>query len=708
MRMTIRLRRGFTLLLIGMALSACNGPTVRPEGAADPLLQAPGEAPSQPGHIPSAPLDPATEIPLRRTEVVRGTGRFLRPPGNAQPPGATAEEVALDFESAELRQVIKSILGDLLSVRYTVDEAVKGRVTLHTSAPVSREALIPILETLLRMNGAALVEREGLYRVVPEATAVSGGGPPRMQALPGHGYQLLVVPLGFVAAGEMQKVLEPLKPARGFILPDTRRNLLLIAGSEAELVQLGELVRLFDVDQLAGMSFGLFPLHAVDPGTIIRELNALFGGDEGPAQLLRLVPVERLGAVLAVSPQAAYIDQARQWIERLDRADTVGEPALHIYPVQNGRAAHLAELLGRLFGLGATPGGSGSGPRSPSPLRGAEGAEAMPVAAVMPRRTNGFGEVTIVADEQNNALLVRATPADYERLQSAIERLDALPMQVLVEATIVEVQLTGDLSYGLEWFFRNRVDDYSGQGRLLSRTPGFDPSFTYSVVDSAGRIRALLELLAADSRMNVLSSPSLMVLDNHTASIRVGDQVPVRTSETTSLGTSGDAPVITSTIEFRDTGVLLTVSPRVNAGGVVVLDVSQEVSDVSSTTTSGIDSPTILQRQVNTTVAVDSGETVVLGGLIRENHRNASSGFPLLRDIPGVGLLFGAQTLSKDRTELIVLITPTAVTGRDQARAATRELRRRMRGIDWDDFNDGLGVRRAPPPGPPAEAADER
>jgi len=300
--------------------------------------------------------------------------------------------------------------------------------------------------------------------------------------------------------------------------------------------------------------------------------------------------------------------------------------------------------------------------------------------------TSGAGDVSgnvkIIADSENNALLIMASRSEYEKVRSAIRRLDVMPLQVLVEATILEVTLTDDLSYGLQWFFKNGIgDSKSGIGELFPLP--VDPSFSYTVKDSSANIRAVLNLLAADSRLNIISSPSLMVLDNRTATIKVGDQVPIRTSETTSLATSGTDPLVTSTIQYRDTGVLLEVTPRVNPGGMVVLEITQDVNDVDQTTTSDIDSPTIIQRRIMTSVAVQSGETVVLGGLIRDNKSQSEAGIPGLRSVPGVGRLFSSKTTTSTRTELLVLITPTAISNVEEAKKSTEEMKRKLDGIDF-------------------------
>jgi general secretion pathway protein D len=302
------------------------------------------------------------------------------------------------------------------------------------------------------------------------------------------------------------------------------------------------------------------------------------------------------------------------------------------------------------------------------------------------------GEVSIIADAENNALLIMSSTADYDNVYKAIQKLDVLPLQVLVEATIVEVTLKDELRYGLQWFFKNHLDSNTrGIGTIgdspIPTAADLFGNASYEVI-SGSSTRALLNVLANDSRLKVISSPTLMVLDNHTAEIKVGDQVPIQTSATTN--TSGTVTTddrigvnVTSTIQYRDTGVLLKVTPRVNAGGMVVLDITQEVNDVNPDPSfAGINSPTITQRQINTSVAVQSGETLVLGGLIKENNDSGGEGVPYLRHVPVLGWAFGSRGKSTQRTELVVMITPTAVTDTADAREVTREYRNKLRGLD--------------------------
>ena len=637
----------------------------------------------------------ATQPPaLPSYELYQGDGRFMSLEPMKQKKAAESEEgeITLNFQEAEIAEVVKTILGDILQQNYSIDERVRGNAFIQTSEPIPRKALIPILEHLLQINGAALIRVNDFYEVVPADSVPASMLSISSKLTADKGYQVLIVPLRYIAAKEMVKILEPIKPRQGLIEADERRNLLTLAGTQEELINLNQTIKVFDVDQLMGMSVGLFRLKSVEPNILVDELEAIFGDSaEGPlAGVVSYLPIERLNALLVMTSQKKYLKDARKWIERLDRAETSSGLGMYVYYVQNGKAENLADMLTQLFdsqrrsslSRDETPDRAGVVETSPNETEQLDSQPAPRQSEDSPADLN-VGDVSIIADEENNALLILASPGDYEKVLGALNKLDVLPLQVLVEATIVEVSLEDELRFGLQWFFKNSIGNRTGRGTLGSSLNGsditapFSPSASYEVFDAVST-RLLLTALAKDSKVNVISSPSLMVLDNHTASIRVGDQVPVRTSETTNTSSESN---VTSTIQFKDTGVLLEVTPRVNAGGMVVLDISQEVNDVAETATSEIDSPTITQRKIDTSVAVQSGETLVLGGLIKENNENSNEGVPGARHIPIFGWLFSSDRKSKKRTELVVLITPTAVTDRAEARDVTKEYQNKLRGM---------------------------
>ncbi|MDP5293444.1 type II secretion system secretin GspD [Oceanimonas sp. CHS3-5] len=680
--------------LICTLLVACTTPTGertaldkpwgkdRVSSSYDPVKLPSGERPAD--RLPASLTPAPAATPATRAEIYRGSGNFMRL-GQAEQTAAPAPgDVTLNFQGSDIAEVVKTILGDILQLNYSLDERVRGQVYLQTNRPIRQDDLLPTLESLLQTHGAALVHSNGLFNVVPAGEVPPSALNPRLTPTAERGYQMLILPLRYIGAQEMEKILEPVKPRQGAMMVDPRRNLITLVGTRDELTNIRDTVNLFDVDQLRGMSVGLFRLQASSADVIASELQAIFGDEaEGPlAGMVRYLPIERLNALLVITPQERYLTDARVWIQRLDRAENPRGLNMYVYHVQNGKADHLAELLNQLFDSQRR---NSAGSPLPAAASSSEEGSPVQIATGINAANLDVGEVSVIADTERNALVVMAASADYEKVEQAIKRLDQLPLQVLVEATIVEVSLEDELRYGLQWYFKNSLGGgrtgVGAVGSLPIPSPfdgGLDVSASYEVFNAAGT-RALLQALASDSKVNVISSPSLMVLDNQKALIRVGDQVPIRTSETTNL--NSDVGNVTSTIQYRDTGVLLEVTPRVNAGGMVVLELVQEVNDVAATTSSNIQSPTITQRKIDTRVAVQSGETLVLGGLIRENTTRDSQGVPGLRHVPVLGWLFGSSGTNTRRTELVVLITPTAVANAIDARAVTQEYRSKLQQV---------------------------
>jgi len=653
-------------------------------------------------------------------QVIPGSGVFVKPAAVAAPP-AGPQDIVLNFEGADLREVVRVVMGDMLNENYTIDPKINGTVTIHTSQPIGRAAVMPILETVLRMNGAAMVKEGGAYKIGPLNSALRGATTPQVGALQ-PGYSVQVVPLQYIAAREMSKILEPLLPEGSILRVDETRNLLMLAGAESEMRHALETVSVFDLDWLAGMSVGLFTLKSVDVKSILPELELLFSEkSKSPfAGMLRIIPIERMNAVFVVSPRPQYLEQAKVWVERLDRNGGRSGTRLYVYPVQNGNAEKIAALLSQVMGGKSTGGssaatvapglssvtlqstntGSGTGGLSgasstgsgAAPLSNASSVNTQSVVASGNGEALGLGagsNIKVIADRDNNALLILANGAEYEKIEEAIKKLDVVPRQVLVEVTIAEVTLTGALSYGLEWFF-NSNNNLSGMlfnsnsnTRALPTDPTgtVTPKLPFSAVwrTSGGNISAVLIALASNTKVNVISSPHIMVTDNQVAKINVGSSVPVQGQSTYTGSTT--TPVVTSVV-YVDTGVVLSVRPHINSGGLVTLEISQEVSDVQDgVTTTGLNSPTINKRTAQTTVAVQSGDTMVLGGLIKDDKNAGSSGMPLLSDIPVLGALFGSKSDATTRRELIITITPRVVNDTTQAREVTAEFRKKLTGM---------------------------
>jgi general secretion pathway protein D len=680
-------------------------------GCATPRLQAP--EPLRSGLTAQAAFDDFAETgaiqgddPLPREEAVveAGSGRFLneRAAGRVPPGPPSDGEVVFNFEGESLQAVIKAILGDLLQQNYVIAPGVGGSVTFSTARPVKADQAMSILEMLLAWNNATLVWGDGRYTVLPVASAIPGNLTPRIGPPEGaRGYELRAVPLRYISPAEMEKILQPYVRPGAIVRVDNLRSMMILAGTARELSNYLQTIEVFDVDWLAGMSVAIYPVEAVEVSKLLPELEAVFGEGAGTpmAGLFRFMPIERLNAVLVITTQPRYLEEAEKWIRRLDRGGAASGARLYVYDVKNVKAADLASNLSEIFGTGSSRGSTGvrgggvapglepveirgiNDPREQRRQQREAAAEGQPTEPGVSRPGQGIAlgdteDVRISAVEESNSLLIRATPSQYEAVLAAIRRLDRVPLQVHIEAQILQVDLTDALQYGVQWFFSNLRPggaDAIARGARLGAA-----GITWNFVTSDAS--SILNTLDQVTRTEVLSAPSVVVLNNRQAAINVGVQIPVVSSFLDSgVGTGG--LVSRGMVQFRDTGVTLTVTPRVNPGGLVFMEIAQEDSTPGGDPDATGNVP-VNRRTINTEVAVQSGQTVLLGGLIKQTDAKGSSGAPGLSRIPILGGIFGSQNRRSDRQELLVLITPTVIASGDDAEALTDEYRRRFIGLE--------------------------
>lgn len=563
-------------------------------------------------------------------------------------------EFTLNLVNVPIEQAANAVLGEALRRTYTIDPNVSGSVTLQTTRPLSARALLETFQTVLEINGATLKASGGTVAIIPLAGASRRVSSVNDSA--GIGARVVAIPLEYIGTTEMIRLLDPISGENLRLQPIPNRNILLAAGPRDEINAAIEAVNVFDVDVLQGKSVGLFKLRAAEPEAVVKELETIFETSEGGSlqNVITFVPSQRLGAVLVITSRSNYLQRAERWIRDLDSAAGGTRRRPVVYNLQSRSAADLAPILSEM-------------------LQDVADADTENVENT-PR---------VVADDARNAIIVWGNDSEQEVFARLIQSLDTAPVQVLLEATIAEVSLNDELKFGLRWFFENgnfsgRFSDVSS-GNVGSSFPGL--SFLFQGSSSAVALNAL----SAVTNVQVVSSPSLMVVDNQQAKLQIGDEVPIATQQVRDTS-DPNAPVV-NTISFRDTGIILTVKPRVSSGGQVVLDIEQEVSSVSKTTTSGIDSPTISQRKIQTSVVVNDGQTIALGGLIEESSNRTNSRVPGAGDVPVVGALFRNRQDRIRRTELLVLITPKVVRNGRDALAATEELRRRIRSA-----NDVMGT----------------
>lgn len=628
--------------------------------------------------------------------------------------GTSERNIRLNLVDAPVVSAAKSVLGDILEVNYSIDPKVQGTVTVQTSKPMNKDEIVGLFENALSNIGAAIVSDGESFRIIPQTEVANAALPLQtgngISDVPGQGQY--IVPIRYVSAEDIREVIDPLIPEGMLVKVSTSRNALLLAGTARQVAAIKETISVFDVDWMKGMSFALVPLKSSRPDSIVDDLNQIFATKKGPLRgLVRFVPNKRLRSVLVISSRAKYIAEAQRWIKKLDVLAETSEEQLFVYHVQNRTATELAKVLqsvlrseGSLRVSTTTRGNtapraerqtaetqivdgeSSSGPETPTTGLGSNldennqdgGASdntLLSADQVLPQsEVDKPNSIRVVADDSNNSLLIFATSAEYKRIADVLQQVDEQPNQVLLEAVIAEVSLDDELKFGVRWLLggdkNNGTFSDLASGAVASTFPGF------SYFLKANDIGFTLNALASVTDVRILSSPSLMVVDNKKATLQVGDQVPIVTQQARSVDASG-APIVNS-VELKDTGVILNVTPRVNDSGRVILDVEQEVSSVVRTTTSGIDSPTIRQRKIKTSVVINDGEALALGGLIQERETNGKTKIPVLGDVPILGNAFRQKTNAIARTELIIFIRARVIRDMDEARRVTREFRHEL------------------------------
>ncbi len=581
-------------------------------------------------------------------------------------------DLTLSFQDADLSQVLRVILGDLLRTGYVLPPDLSGRVTLRTVRPLTRRQLQRTLDGLLAANGLQAVYEPSMVRVIRPVGSGSASGQPTPQ-VGGPGTAIDAIPLSHVSADRMAKLLTPVLGEGRLLVADPISGMVLVSGTRAEREAARDAVAVFDVDAMAGRPVAMVGLTEARAETVIEDLGQLFAGDREASRIgqVRFIPIRRMNAILAIAATDDALERARTWIKRLDRTRNADQSRLFVYFVRNSTADRLVETLRGAFGEAGLV-GSAAASDADEAANSDDGVASQTLAAS--QDTPRF-----MADEQANAILVWATRRNWELIEEVLTKLDITPLQVLIEGTVIEVQLKDALRFGVQYFIE--AGDFTG---LLSRGTALD-SVTPTVpglgltIGASGDSRVVIDALSELTDVRVVSSPQLLVLDGETAQLHVGDQVPIirRSSSTTAT----DDSRIVNEIEYRDTGVSLEVTPKVKASGVVTLEITQEVSDVSRTDTSDIDSPTISQRQIISTAAVESGSTVLLAGLIREATSQDDSGIPVLHRIPVVGSLFGSTDTDRERTELVLLLTPRVIDGRSEAEDVTKSILERYEGL---------------------------
>lgn len=634
-------------------------------------------APVEPGETPRV----ADEAAASGTE----TAPAPAPPVVSRPAGASGADPAVRFNCVEcnLLEFIRNVASEL-KLNYVLDPRVQGVVDIHTFGQMRRNDLMAVLETVLEINGAAIVKTGSVYRIVPSQSTRQlpldvRREPGPSDSPPGENRVLQIVPTNFVPAADMAEVLTPYLSEGGDINHHQAGNFLVIADAPDNVAKLLELVRVFDSDVFGGRRVRVYALENSRATNLTLELEGIFAGvAQSEESAVRFIPIARLNSILAIGPSQGLLAEVEGWIARLDQPGLNREIRNFYVKIQNGDAVAIAKLLLQIYGMGNRI------MDGADPLQGGDEA----VAPEEEQEELIQGEIKIVADDQNNALIVQCSAQDFEVIEETIRELDRVPRQVLINVKIYEVVLDEELSMGVSAFLQARSNPVvtSPSATTASYGTGGAVSTGLNLATRAlmGDTRELVSFLNAQetrNRSRVLSAPSVIASDNVAANIQVGSQIPILTSQGVVPGGTGGGSLFSNTISNRSTGVILNVIPRINAGGWVTLTVQQEVSSPGAPPTTGIQSPSINIRSVDTQVTIKNGQTIAIGGIISETNGISRNRVPLLGRIPGLGLLFGNTSKKKSRTELIALITPHVIEDIEQAGDLTEELKSTLKNL---------------------------
>ncbi len=649
--------------------------------------------------------------------IRRGSSAPINQAAASAPPPSlgSSGQARFNFEGESLHAVVKAILGDMLGQSYSIAPGVQGTVTVSTQQPVGAAGALSLLESVLAQNNARMVYTDGRYNIVPADQALISGVVPRTGSPTlARGFETRVVPLRYVSASEMEKILKPYARPNAIVNVDGARNLITVAGTRSELENYIRTIQVFDVDWMASMSVGVFPLQSGRASAVVQDLERVFGEQSKTpvAGMFRFMPLDSANAVMVITSQPNYLDDVGQWINRIEGGS--GDGRLFSYELKYIKARDLADRLSEVFGGGSRESGNSPPPLMPglesTEIRdaGVDDRSGTSSAAIgsgdgesLPNNRSGNGRVTLRVDgaevgvsavEDTNSLLVRASPAAWKSIRDVIDRLDVMPLQVHIEAQVVSVNLSGVLQYGVSWFFDHAISDEAGlpypTGRnsfgtyagSVAPAEGFGNVLTWTFLgrSAAGIIQALDNV--ADIRL--LQTPSVFTQNNREATLNVGSRIPI-SSVTFDPTNSGNSSGVYSQVQYLETGTILKVRPRITRDGMVFLDIVQEVSAPQGASTADRNGNVRIDtNKVKTSAVVPSGETIMLAGLIKDGSSRTSSGIPGLSRIPVIGGLFGQQGVSNNREELIVLITPTVVRNPLEARELTDEYGRRFRAME--------------------------
>jgi len=651
-------------VLVPAGRVAVPGPAVETTSAVDSESLSAGLGSAQQGLV---------ESEASRISIIRDQPREFVPPKtpNLGDKFSDKDRLAVAVEGMPVRAFVNHVFGELLKVSYVVVEGSTGLdapVNLASPENISSRRLFTLASELLSANGLSVVEKEGVYFIGPTDAKTGSGmslgyGRNPSDVPVQSGVILQLVPLKFGLNPTLQRTFRELSAAQ--VIFDSRQQALFVTGSRESVLRVIDLVRLFDQPAAKASRVGMIKLTYLSPSEFIAEVTKLLANDgiqvndETP---LTLVPLDRMGSVVVFASEDAVLERLDFWAKQIDRAGEGPTGRYFVYQPRFARASDLGASIASLIG--------GSAPPQESAARDTRSA----MTAVAPiatqdtamRRDGSSGSqrgmssttvsangITLTIDSLSNSLIFFTAGPRYEALLPLVKRLDVPPKQVLLEATVAEVSLTGEFAKGVEFAFLEGKFSGGTLGTLGLPSGGFGVTF---LEGAAGQIRARLQ--ESDSKVNVLSSPILLVRDGFPATISVGNDVPT-------VGATASDPLVSdktvTTVLYRKTGLQLTITPTINAEGSVVMAITQQISSTVPGSSGVQGAPIFFERSVSTEVVAGSGQSVLLAGLISESGTDSAEKVPFFGRIPALGGLFSSTSKRREKTELVLFITPRVV-----------------------------------------------
>ncbi len=621
-----------------------------------------------------------------------------------------AKHITLNFEGTELYDVITTFC-ELLKIDYVIEGNVEGKVTLQTFNKIPVEDLYSVLEQILALNNVAVVRSGNFYRFLqaPDAAkkpmSIHIGDDPN---IPDKERMIIqIIPLQHISVESMKKIISPLLTTNASFIEIPETNNLMMIEMAYNVRRIIKVVQALDIDKLASSDIQLYKLRNADSEVLVQELEEVFssmGYKEALGDSLSFLSLSRLNSVLVVNAFDKILPTIEFWINRLDQPISEGDVSTFVYYVQNGNAIALAGLLNGIFqdhGESAnttsnTSAGSTATTKIKANVSGAAttSTSTNPVVQTTDGLSNDFeGEIIILPDPDTNSLIIRTSPRNYPAILALIDKLDLFPQQVLIEVLIVDLDIDESTAAGLEIAFQGSAGSTTVKGGSSSSTTKAGTLGTALgagtasllaggsfIIGDPDKLIAQLQLFASDSKTNILSNPILVTSDNKAATISITDEIPI---EQEAQVPSGGGSVVTSTVEFRSVGIKLDITPKINADNYITLKISQEISNRGADVGN---QPSFNTRLVNTEVVLKDNQVLVMGGLMQTTTTDTVSGIPILKDLPYIGKLFGSESTSLNKTELMIFITPHVISNSEDSEFVTRQFKKRLSNLKSRGF----------------------